>query len=149
MFLIVDFGERIMKAILKQVKGCSFVCKADSNRWVSIDTSKENFGTDASSHPMEFILFAIGGCSGCDIVSILNKKQVTLKNFEINIDSERSESHPKVFTKIHLKYVFYGKDIKSEHVERAINLSEEKYCPVHAMLKHSVSITSSYKIVNE
>jgi putative redox protein len=137
-----------MKAILKQVNGCSFVGKADSNHWVSIDTSKDAFGSDAATHPMELVLLALGSCSGCDVVSILNKKQVVLQGFEINIDAERSETYPKMFTKIHLEYIFYGKDINPLHVERAITLSKEKYCPVYAMLKNSVSITSSYKIID-
>jgi putative redox protein len=137
-----------MKAILKQVEGCSFVGKADSNHWVAIDTSKEDFGSDAATRPMELVLLALGSCSGCDVVSILNKKRVVLQGFEINIDAERSETYPKVFTKIHLEYVFYGKDINPLHVERAIMLSLEKYCSVYAMLKDSVSITSSYKIID-
>ena len=137
-----------MKAIIKQVNGCSFVGKADSNHWVSIDISKDAFGSDAATHPMELVLLALGSCSGCDVVSILNKKQVILQGFEINIDSERSENYPKVFTKIHLDYIFYGKDINPLHVERAITLSKEKYCSVYAMLKNSVSITSSYKIID-
>jgi putative redox protein len=138
-----------MKAIIKQVNGCSFVGKADSNHWVSIDTSKDAFGSDAATHPMELILIALGSCSGCDVVSILKKKQVQLKGFEIRIDAERSETYPKVFTKIHMEYVCYGEKINPIHVERAIALSQEKYCSVSAMLKPSVSITTSYKITNE
>jgi putative redox protein len=138
-----------MKAIIKQVQGCSFIGKADSNHWISIDTSKESFGSNAATHPMELVLIALGSCSGCDVVSILKKKQVQLKGFEIHIDAERSETYPKVFTKIHLEYVCYGEEINPIHVERAIELSAEKYCPVSAMLKASVQITSSYKILNE
>lgn len=138
-----------MKAILKQVEGCSFVGKADSNHWVAIDTKKEDFGSDAAVHPTEIVLLALGSCSGCDVVSILTKKQAPLKGFEIHIEAEQSETHPKVFTKIHLEYVFYDKQINPNHVEQAIKLSLEKYCPVAAMLRQSVPITSSYKIMNE
>jgi len=138
-----------MKAIIKQVEGCSFIGKADSNHWISVDTPKECFGSDAASHPMELVLIALGSCSGCDVVSILKKKQVQLKGFEILIDAERSEAYPKVFTQIHMEYVFYGEKINPVHVERAIGLSAEKYCPVSAMLKASVQITSSYKILNK
>jgi len=87
-----------MKAIIKQVEGCSFIGKADSNHWISIDTPKESFGSDAAARPMELVLIALGSCSGCDVVSILKKKQVQLKGFEIYNDAERSETHPKVFT---------------------------------------------------
>lgn len=138
-----------MKAIIKQVEGCSFVGKADSNHWINIDTSKDAFGSDAAVHPMELVLIALGSCSGCDVVSILKKKQVQLKGFEISIDAERSETYPKVFTKIHMEYICYGEKINPVHVERAIELSAEKYCPVSAMLKASVQLSSSYKILNK
>ena len=137
-----------MKATIKQIKGCSFVGKSDSNHWVAIDTPKETCGLDAASTPMELVLLALGSCSGADVLSILDKKRVSLKGFEINIDAERAQNYPKVFTKINLQYVFYGNAIKSEHVERAISLSQEKYCSVFAMLKNSVTIISSYKIID-
>ena len=138
-----------MKTVLKQVEGCSFIGKADSNHWTAIDVSKDTCGSDAATHPMELVLLALGSCAGSDIVSILKKKQVFLEGFEINIDAERADSYPKVFTKIHLEYVFYGKQIKPNHVERAISLSHEKYCSVMGMLKKSVKITSSYKIIDK
>ena len=136
-----------MKAVLKQIKGCSFIGKAESNHWVAIDTPKETCGSDAASTPMELILLALGSCSGADIVSILDKKKTPIKSFEINIDAERSDSYPKVFKKIALKYIFYGKNIDPKHVEQAISLSEKKYCSVYAMLKPSVAISSSYTII--
>jgi len=137
-----------MKATLKQLKGCSFIGKADSNHWTAIDVSKETCGLDAATHPMEMVLLALGSCAGSDIVSILDKKKVLLESFEINIDAERADSYPKIFTKIHLEYVLYGQEIKINQVEQAINLSHNKYCSVMAMIKGSVPITSSYKIVN-
>lgn len=138
-----------MKAVVKQVEGCSFVGKAESNHWVPMDSKKEFSGYDAAAHPMELVLLALGSCSGCDVVSILTKKQVHLKGFEVHIDAERSENHPKVFTKIHLEYVFYGKELNPVHLERAIVLSQEKYCPVSAMLKPTVPISTSYRIVDK
>jgi putative redox protein len=138
-----------MNVIIKQIKGCSFIGKADSNHWVAIDTPKETCGSDAASTPMELVLLALGGCSGADVVSILDKKKIPLKGFEINLIAERAESYPMVFININLEYVFYGQNIDPRHVERAIALSQEKYCSVSAMLKPSVAITSSYKIIDE
>ncbi len=135
-----------MKAVLKQIKGCSFIGKADSNHWTAIDVPKETCGLDAATNPMEMVLLAVGSCAGSDVVSILNKKKVLLDGFEIYIDADRRDNHPEVFTKIHIEYVFYGKDIDPKHVQQAISLSHEKYCPVIGMLKDLVSITSSYKI---
>ncbi len=137
-----------MKAIVKQIKGCSFIGKAESNHWVAIDTPKETCGSDAAVHPMEMVLLALGSCTGADVVYILEKKRVLLKGFEINIDAERAESYPKVYKKIQLEYVFYGQHIDTKHVEQAISLSQEKYCSVSAMLEPSVSIKSSYKIID-
>jgi putative redox protein len=148
MLIIFRKEEIFMKAIVKQVKGCSFIGKADSNHWVAIDTPKETCGLEAASTPIELVLLALGSCSGADVVSILNKKKVSLNGIEINIEAERTDNYPMVFTKINLEYIFYGKNIDSKHVQRAITLSQEKYCSVSAMLKSSVSITSSFKIID-
>jgi putative redox protein len=136
-----------MKAIVKQIQECSFAGKTDSNHWVVVDSKKE-FGSDAAAHPMELVLVALGSCSGCDVVSILKKKQIHLKGFEVHIDADRTETYPKVFTKIHLEYAFFGKELNPAHLQHAIDLSQEKYCPVSAMLKPSVVITTSYKIID-
>jgi len=138
-----------MNAIVKQVGGCSFIGKADSNHWVPIDTKTDASGSDAATHPMELILLGLGGCIGCDIISILQKKKVPLKDFEVHIEAERAEEHPRVFTKIHLEFLFIGKDLNPVPLERAIDLSYQKYCPASAMLKKSVSISTSYKIIEE
>jgi putative redox protein len=138
-----------MKAIVKQIEGCSFIGKADSNHWVSIDTKKEVSGSDAAAHPMELVLLSLGSCTGCDVISILQKKKVPLQDFEIYIDAERAEEHPRVFTKIHLEFVFVGTGLNPTHLERAIELSQQKYCPVSAMLRPSVPITTSYRIVEK
>jgi putative redox protein len=138
-----------MKAIIKQIDGCQFIGKADSNHWIPIDNKKEHFGTEAAARPMELILLALGSCTGCDVVSILLKKKVSLKGLEIYIDAERAETYPKVFTKIHVEFVFIGKDLNTTHLQRAIELSYQKYCPVSAMLKASVPISTSFRIVEE
>ena len=137
------------KAYIKQLKGITFVGKTDSNHWITMD-GPENFGgSNAGIRPKELILLGLGGCTGSDVVSILTKKRVNLDDFEINIETEVSEEHPQVFTKLHLEYVFYGKDINAKDVERAIELSQTKYCGVTAMLEKSVQITHSYRIEPE
>ncbi|DAC72582.1 MAG TPA: osmotically inducible protein OsmC [Thermoplasmata archaeon] len=138
-----------MKAVVKQIEGCSFIGKAESNHWVPVDSKKEFAGSDAATHPMELVLLALGSCTGCDVASILEKKKVQLKGFEIHIDAQRAEIHPKVFTSIHLEFVFFGTGLNPTHLQRAIELSQQKYCSVSAMLKASVPITTSYRIVEE
>lgn len=136
-----------MKAKIIQIKGLSFAGKSDSNHWVTVDGPEKFFGSEAASRPMELLLLSLGSCTGSDVASILKKKKVDLKGFEINLDAERSDQHPKVFTKIHIEYVFYGHGLDPVHLERAIELSQDKYCPVTPMLKSSVDITTSYRII--
>jgi putative redox protein len=83
-----------------------------------------------------------------DVISILKKKRIQVEDYECIIDAERAPRHPKVFTKIHMKYVFYGRNIAAKDVERAIQLSEESYCSAIAMLKKSVDITTEYEIID-
>jgi putative redox protein len=123
------------KLYLKQIKGLTFAAKGESNHWVTMDGPENVGGNNAGARPKELVLMALAGCTGSDVVSILKKKRVNLNDFEINISAQQSDEHPKVFTQIDLEYVFYGKDIKTKDVERAIELSTENYCGVSAMLK--------------
>jgi putative redox protein len=134
------------KANIKQLKGLTFSAKADSNHWVMLDGPEKFGGSNAATRPKELLLMSLGGCTGADVASILQKKRVPLEGFEINLDAESSEEHPKVYTKIHIEYIFYGDNIKEKDVERAIELSQTKYCGVTAMLEKSVEITNSYQI---
>ena len=133
-------------AYLKQVKGNSFVGKSNSNHWVSMDVSEEFGGNDAASTPKELLLLSLAGCTSGDVVSILKKKRVNLSDFEVNISAELTDDHPKVYTRIDLEYVVYGEDIKPKDVERAIELSQTKYCGVTAMLKNAIEINHTYRI---
>lgn len=133
-------------AVVQQVQGMTFAARADSNHWVTMDGPAEFGGSNAGSRPKELVLMALGGCTGSDVVSILQKKRVAVKDFRINLTAQTAEEHPQVFTAIHMGYVFVGDGINPADVERAIELSTTKYCPVSAMLKASVKITHSYKI---
>lgn len=135
------------KAFVKQVQGITFVGKTDSNHWITMDGPENFLGSNAGIRPKELILLSLAGCTGSDVVAILQKKKVDLKGFEINITAEQQEEHPQVYTKINLEYVFYGKDIQEKDVERAIELSQTKYCSVTAMLQKAVEITHSFKII--
>ena len=135
-------------ALVKQLQGVTFVGKADSNHWITMD-GPENFGgSNAGIRPKELLLLSLGGCTGSDVQSILSKKKVKLDNFEMNITAEMAETHPQVYTKIHLEYVFYGKNIQHKDVERAIELSLNTYCSVTAMLQKAMPIEHSYRIVD-
>lgn len=137
------------KAYVKQIKGITFAGKTDSNHWVTMDGPEDFGGSNAGTRPKELILLALAGCTGSDVVSILSKKRIKVEDFEMNLTAEVAETHPQVFTKIHIEYVFYGKEIDPKDVERAIELSQTKYCSVTAMLQKAVEITHSFKIETE
>lgn len=134
------------KAYLKQIKGITFAGKTDSNHWVTIDGPENFSGSDAGIRPKELLLISLAGCTASDVVSILQKKRVNFNDFEINISAELTEEHPKVYSKIDLEYVVYGTDINPKDVERAIELSQTKYCGVTAMLEKAVKINHTYRI---
>ena len=136
-------------AYVKQIKGITFTGKTDSNHWVTMD-GPENFGgSNAGIRPKELILLSLAGCTGSDVISILSKKRTPLDDFEINIKADVADEHPQVFTKIDLEYVFYGKNLNVKDIERAIELSQTKYCSVMAMLQKAIEMTHSYRIVEE
>lgn len=97
-------------------------------------------------HPMQMVLVALAGCSGVDVVNILRKKRVNFNDFKIEVSGKRADTHPKVYTDIHLKYSIWGQEIKPKDLEQAIKLSENKYCSVSAMLKSTANLHSEYKI---
>jgi putative redox protein len=134
------------KAIVKQLQGITFVGKTDSNHWVTMDGPEGFGGSNAGIRPKELLLLSLAGCTGADVTTILKKKKVEVDSFEIQISAESTEKHPKVYTKIHLEFVFYGNDIKEKDVERAIELSQTTYCGVTAMLEKSIEITHSFTI---
>jgi putative redox protein len=136
----------VKHAVVTQLQGITFVGKTDSSHWIPMDGPVALGGSDAGVRPKELLLLALGGCTGSDIAAILRKKRVDLEGFRMNITAEQRDEHPQVFTSIHVEFVFRGRQIRPQDVERAIELSETKYCPVSAMLRPAVSITHSYRI---
>lgn len=124
----------------------TFAGKAESNHWVTMDGPDAFGGSDAGIRPKELLLLALGGCTGSDVASILAKKRQNVERFEMNITAEQEEEMPKVFTSMHVEYVIYGKNIDHTAVERAVELSQTKYCGVTAMLAKAMEITHSFRI---
>jgi putative redox protein len=131
---------------LKQVRGITFAAKGNSNHWVIMDGSPDFGGSLAGSTPKELLLMALAGCTSSDVVPILRKRRVPIQGYELNVKAEEREEHPRIFTSIHVEYVFYGDGIEKADVERAIEMSTTKYCSVSAILEASVHITHSYRI---
>lgn len=134
-------------AVVRQVRGMTFAGLTESGHWVTVDGPPEFGGSSAAIRPKELILISLGACTGSDVVSILQKKRVKLAGFEVRLKAQVAEEHPQVYTKIHIEYVFFGENLVPADLERAIDLSQNKYCPVSAMLKNSVEITNSYVVL--
>lgn len=126
--------------------GLQFEGIAPSGHRLILDSAPEVGGTDAGLRPMELVLLALAGCTAMDVISILRKKRQDVTGFEVRVRSERAQEHPKVYTHITLEYIVRGRNISPEAVARAITLSEEKYCSVHAMLRPSVPIEYGFRI---
>jgi putative redox protein len=134
-------------AYVKQINGITFAGKSDSNHWITMDGPEDFGGSNAGTRPKELLLIGLGGCTASDVVVILKKKKVLFDNFEIKITSDVADEHPQVFTKIHVEYIFTGKNLPVKDIERAIDLSQTKYCSVTKMLEKAAEITHSYQII--
>ncbi len=137
------------KAKVTFVDGMQFVGSADSGHAVVMDAPPSVGGGNTASTPMEILLMAFGGCTGMDVISILRKKKQNVTGFEMNVEGEKAKDHPHRYTAIHIEYVLTGKNISDAAVERAIELSLDKYCSVGATLDKSANIKHSYRIVRE
>lgn len=124
------------------IEGYKLEGKTDNGNTVLMDS-----GENASAaSPAQLLLQSLAGCTMMDCVLIIGKARKKIEKFWVDITAEEAEGHPKVFTKMHVTYNFTGSELDAATIERAINLSEEKYCRVHAMLSKSSVITSSYNL---
>lgn len=105
--------------------------------------------SEGGPRPMELLLIGLAGCTGMDVVSILQKKRQSFTGLQVQVTAERAEEHPRVYTQIHLEYVVTGEGVDPKAVERAIELSDTKYCSASAMLRQAAEITTSYRIVED
>ena len=123
-----------MRARIKWVEGVSFLGQTESNHSVLMDGAPEAGGKNLGPRPMELVLLGTGGCTAFDVVHILKKSRQQITDCVAEIQAERAETDPKIFTKIHFHFIVSGKQLKAEQVERAIHLSAEKYCSASIML---------------
>jgi len=136
-----------MQASLRWVQGMQFVVTAGSGHAVVLDTTPDHGGTNTGTKPMELLLDAIAGCTAMDVVPLLAKMRVAFTGLEINVKADRAEEHPRVLTRIELEYVVFGPDVDADKVKKAIELSQEKYCSVSAMLRQACPVSYAWRIV--
>ena len=119
-----------------------FDIDTDSGHRIVVDTEEENAG----ARPMEFLLVALAGCAGMDIISILRKKRQDVTAYEVHIHGLRAEEHPKVYKEITIEHILSGHNIQAAAVQRAIQLSQEKYCGVGNILDKTAKIKHTFTI---
>lgn len=137
----------IKKMIVNWKTNYQLEAKNEKGLLVKFDAPKEHGGEETALSPMENVLASLAACSSFHVLRIMKKMRQEISEYSVEAIAERREEPPpRVFTKIHLKYILKGKNINPERVKKAIQLSEEKYCSVGGMLKKTVEITSSYEI---
>ena len=130
----------------KWTSGMSFETEITGHKLI-MDADDKFGGEDKGPRPKALVIAALTGCTGMDVVSILNKMRVKFDSFEMKVETQLTEEHPKTYTKIHLIYEFTGKDLDMEKLEKAASLSQDKYCGVAALLRQGAELTHEVRVV--
>jgi putative redox protein len=115
---------------------------------IILDASTDVGGENRGPKPKPFMLVALAGCTGMDVVSLLKKMRVGIEKVNIKVDGELTEEHPKEFHSMHITYEFYGRELSETKIRKAVDLSQERYCGVSATYKKTMKITSEIKLIN-
>jgi putative redox protein len=124
----------------------TFTGTADTGFSLPLGADPSVGGDDDGFRPMELFAIGLAGCTAMDVISILRKKRQEITQFEVLVQADRASDYPRVFTDIQITYEITGHNVQESAVKRSIDLSENKYCPAHAMLRKAVSINCNYKI---
>jgi len=138
-----------MKATVKWIDNAAFVGESESGHAFVMDGALEGGGRNLGPRPMEVVLLGTGGCSAYDVVTILKKARQRVSDCRVEIDAERAEKEPRVFTRIHMHFVIKGSSVNPVHAKRAVELSAEKYCSASIMLGKTAEITHDFEIVED
>jgi putative redox protein len=137
-----------MKARVTWVEDRTFVGEAGTGHKVAFGTAYGPEGLKPGPSPMELMLIGTGGCSAYDVVNILEKGREPVEDCVVELDADRAETDPKVFTRIHMHFIVKGRGLSAKKVERAIVLSVEKYCSASAMLAKTAVLTHDFEMVD-
>jgi len=131
---------------VKWIDGMQFVATDGAGHSIVMDASKQSGGEGSGFGPMQLLLVALGGCTGMDVVHIMQKQRQHVDDLEVLVSGERAKEPPRVYNVVHVEYRIQGKGIKERAVQRAIQLSEDKYCSVGATLSARAEVESNYTI---
>ncbi len=114
---------------------------------IIMDAALENGGNNSGPTPKPLMLASLAGCTGMDVVSILNKMKVEIKSFQMHVEGETTDEHPKYYKHMHVIYEFTGKNLPMDKIKKAVDLSEERYCGVGALYRKAIPVTSEIKLI--
>ena len=137
-----------MECVVKWVGEMTFMAETGSGHTVTMDGAPDAGGRNLAPRPMEMMLAGAGGCTAFDVVLILKRGRHAIEGCSVQLQAERAEIDPKVFTRIHLHFDVRGRGIPASAVERAIALSHDKYCSASIMLGKSAEITTGYTLTD-
>lgn len=137
-----------MKCRIKWLDHRAFVGESASGHSVVMDGAADAGGRNLGVRPMEMLLLGLGGCTAFDVVSILEKSRQQISGCEVEIEAERADEIPKVFTRIHVHFIVSGRGLDQVKVSKAVSLSADKYCSASRMLEKAATITHDFEIVN-
>lgn len=138
-----------MKAKAVWVAGRQFVGESGSGHAIVMDASTRGGGQNTGPTPMELLLIGMAGCTGVDVVAILEKRRQAVTGVEVAVEAKNASQPPNVFTRIEVEYRVRGRNLSEKAVKQAVELSESKYCSASVMLGKTAEITSHYTIVDE
>ncbi len=127
--------------------GLALAATADSGFKVDLSSALDEGGDHAGFRPMEMLAIGLAGCTAMDVLSILQKKRQDVQAFEVQVQTKSSENHPHVWTWAEIEYIVTGRGIDPAAVERAMELSRDKYCPAQAMIRQAVEIQMKYTLI--
>jgi putative redox protein len=136
-----------MKARIKWIENVCFMGESETGHAIVLDGAPDIGGRNLGMRPMEMLLIGMGGCTSFDVVTILKKARQPITDCVAEIEAERADSVPKVFTRIHVHFVVSGRGLNPVQVERAVKLSAEKYCSASIMLGKAAEISHDFEIV--
>jgi len=138
---------RTINLTARRAGNMSFVARADSGHWTVTDVDVEVGGDGAAMTPFEHLFASLATCTGTDVLYVMQKKRIPLDDLRIELRAKCRSEYPQIATEIHLHYIFIGNNIPADAAERAIELSQNKYCPVTGQLAPTAKVTHSYEIL--